>query len=104
MNIKKILEKEFNSEVKIYNNIIIELYIVNVYIVYDYDKIHFFIKGNVIEYIMVFNKRIPINKPINDIYWFIYCIKNMKYNTDLKKILNNNLLKREFIIDKILTD
>lgn len=99
MNIKKILEKEFNSEVKINNNIIIELYIV-----YDYDKIHFFIKGNVIEYIMVFNKRIPINKTINDIYWLIYCIKNMKYNTDLNKVLNNNLLKREFIIDKILTD
>ena len=100
MNLKEILEKEFDSKV----DETIEFSNRKNYIVHDYDRIYFFLNENIITNIYSNNRRTYINCPINDIYWLIHCIKKETYDYNISDMYLNKALKREFLINKILND
>ena len=99
MNLKEILEKEFESDVDIKEN-----HHATTYIIHDYNRIGIVINDYTIRYVYYLNSNLVINSPIYEIYWLIYCIKNIKSIDNLQKMFLNKALKREFTINTILNN
>jgi hypothetical protein len=104
MNLKEILEKEFESDIKVYENKDFYSY----YIYKPNGVLYFFldIRKDGIIILLEFKSghRVFLENPISDIYWIIFCTKNITWDNNFIFMFKDKIIKREFILNKILNE
>lgn len=105
MNIKQILEKEFDSKITVYESVdSIEYYVYkhNNKILYFFIKIE---KEKIIKSICFpMFKIFHFTEPISELYWIIFCIKNVDWIDNLYKMITDKTQKRNFKLNILLND
>lgn len=104
MNLKEILEKEFDSDIKVYENKDFYSY----YIYKPNGVLYFFLEirkdGLIILLEFLSGHKVFLENSISEIHWIIFCIKNITWEENFYGMFKDKNKKREFNLNKILNE